>query len=110
MEDALAIRKGCVWGGQFTAGVPVRRRCRVVDDVNTVLGARGTGVRPTDPARALAGPDALAGYVETASALKQEVRGRYKAAVARGNVAALSKLTPLLRLLDMTELGVRLYL
>ena len=94
LEDALAIQKGC-GGGRFTAGAPVRRRRRAVANVNAVLGARLAGVRQRR---------------ETAAALKREVRGRYEAAVARGNEAALSELTPLLRLLDMTELDVRLYL
>ena len=44
------------------------------------------------------------------AALKWEVRGQYEAAIAHGNVAVLSELTPLLRLLDMTKLGVGLYL
>ena len=46
----------------------------------------------------------------TAAALKREVRGQYEVAVARGDVAVLSELTLLLRLLDMTKLGLRLCL
>ena len=84
-------------GGAGLGGRPDHQEglCRAVANVNAVLGARLAGVRQRR---------------ETAAALKREVRGRYEAAVARGNVAALSELTLLLWLLDMTELGMRLYL
>ena len=79
-------------------------------NVNAILGGRGGSPPATDRARALAGPDALAGHAATAAALKRVVRGGCEAAVARNDVAALSEPTPLIRLLDMTKLGVRLCL
>ena len=83
---------------------------RAVADVNAVLKERGGSLIATDHTWALDGPDTLVCHTATAAALKREVLEWYKAAVARDDLVGLSELTPLLWLLNMDELGVRLYL
>jgi len=113
VESALAIREGTSRGGDSLLGRRYADAARAVSDVNAILDGRGGGAGggpATDRARELAGSDALGAHARTAEVLRRAIGERYEAAVQNGDVAGLSELTPLLGMLDMAEMGVRLYL
>ena len=58
----------------------------------------------------MAGREAMEAHARTTEVLRGAIRERYEGAVAAGDVAGLSELTPLLGMLGMEELGVKLYL
>jgi hypothetical protein len=113
VENALAIREGTSRGGDSLLGRRYADAARAVSDVNAILDGRGGGAGggpATDRARELAGSDALGAHARTAEVLRRAIGERFEAAVQNGDVAGLSELTPLLGMLDMAEMGVRLYL
>jgi len=110
LEHALQIREGCVRGGDSLMGRRYGDAARAVKDVNGILEGRAGGGRASERARELAGGDALAAHAKTVEVLKRAIGERYETAVQNGDVAGLSELTPLLGMLDMEELGVKLYL
>ena len=109
---ALAIREGCARGSASLSGRRHADAARAVADVESVLGGRrGTGTAgATDRAVEMAGREAMEAHARTTEVLRGAIRERYEGAVAAGDVAGLSELTPLLGMLGMEELGVKLYL
>lgn len=77
---------------------------RAVADVTSILN------ECSQNAVQLAGEEALEAHSKTKEVTKRAIGERYETAVANGDVVQLSELTPLLQMLDMAELGVRLYL
>ena len=77
---------------------------RAVADVTAILKECST------TAMQLAVEEALEAHSKTKDVTKRAIGERYEIAVANGDVVQLSELTPLLQMLDMAELGVRLYL
>ncbi|KAL7536864.1 hypothetical protein ACHAXR_007442 [Thalassiosira sp. AJA248-18] len=123
LEHALAIREGCVRGGDSLMGRRYPDAARAVADVNAILeGSNNGGGRQqqqqhhhgsnkaSERAKQLAGNDALSAHAKTVEVLKRAISERYETAVQNGDVSGLSELTPLLGMLDMAELGVKLYL
>lgn len=121
IEHALTIRECTLRGTHSLLGRRYGDAARAVYDVNSILhgkggssssgiGGIGTGIPATDRAKDLAGSDTLAAHVQTTTVLRRAIEERYEASVVNGDIAGLSELTPLLGMLDMTELGVRLYL
>ena len=114
IEHALSIREGCVRGGDSLMGRRYADAARAVADVNGILNGKNKnsqyGVKATERAIELAGPEALAAHTKTVEVLKRAIGERYESSVQNGDVAGLSELTPLLGMLDMAELGVKLYL
>jgi len=112
LEHGLQIREGCVRGGDSLMGRRYADAARAVADVNAILDGKGAyvGKKATGRARELAGVEALAAHERTTEVLKRAIGERYEAAVRNGDVSGLSELTPLLGMLDMAELGVKLYL
>lgn len=104
IDHALRIREGCQRGGDSLMGRRYGDAARAVSDVNTILK------ECTMDALQLAGAEALEAHTKTKEVTKRAIGERYESAVANGDVVQLSELTPLLQMLDMTELGVRLYL
>jgi len=104
IDHALRIREGCQRGGDSLMGRRYGDAARAVSDVNAILK------ECTMDALQLAGEEALEAHSKTKEVTKRAIGERYESAVANGDVVQLSELTPLLRMLDMTELGVRLYL
>ena len=111
VAHALAIRDGCARGAASLSGRRHGDAARAVADVDAVLrGSAGSGPGATERAVGLAGREAMGAHARTTEVLRGAVRERYEGAVAGGDVAGLSELTPLLQLLGMEELGVKLYL
>jgi len=109
IEHALSIREGCTRGGDSLMGRRYADAARAVADVNSILN--GTkGQKATEHAIELAGPEALAAHTKTVDVLKRAIAERLESAVQNSDVSGLSELTPLLGMLDMAELGVKLYL
>lgn len=104
IDHALRIREGCQRGGDSLMGRRYADAARAVSDVNLILK------ECTKNALQLAGDEALEAHSKTKEVTKRAIGERYETAVAHGDVAQLSELTPLLGMLDMGELGVRLYL
>lgn len=110
IECALRIREGCARGGDSLMGRRYGDAARAVRDVNDVLYGRNNGGGCSERAKELAGEEALQSHARTVEVLRRAVGERYETAVQNGDVAGLSELTPLLGMLDMAQLGVRLYL
>ena len=111
VAHALAIREGCARGAASLSGRRHGDAARAVADVDAVLrGSAGSGPGASGRAVAMAGREAMGAHARTTEVLRGAVRERYEGAVAGGDVAGLSELTPLLHLLGMEELGVKLYL
>lgn len=104
IEHALRIREGCQRGGDSLMGRRYGDAARAVADVTAILKECST------TAMQLAGEEALEAHSKTKDVTKRAIGERYEIAVANGDVVQLSELTPLLQMLDMAELGVRLYL
>ena len=104
IDHALRIREGCQRGGDSLMGRRYADAARAVADVNAILK------ECTSNALELAGGEALEAHSKTTEVTKRAIGERYESAVANGDVVQLSELTPLLQMLDMAELGVRLYL
>mmetsp|Transcript_25352 Transcript_25352/g.38939 ORF Transcript_25352/g.38939 Transcript_25352/m.38939 type:complete len:1017 (-) Transcript_25352:72-3122(-) len=104
IDHALRIREGCQRGGDSLMGRRYGDAARAVADVNSILKECSMN------ALQLAGEEALEAHSKTKEVTKRAIGERYETAVANGDVVQLSELTPLLQMLDMAELGVRLYL
>ena len=110
VEDALSIREGTTRGSDSLMGRRYADAARAVSDVNAILVGCTTRGPATENARELAGGDVLLAHGRTSEVLRNAIGERFEASVRQGDVAGLSELTPLLGMLDMAELGVRLYL
>ena len=104
IDHALRIREGCQRGGDSLMGRRYADAARAVADVTSILN------ECSQNAVQLAGEEALEAHSKTKEVTKRAIGERYETAVANGDVVQLSELTPLLQMLDMAELGVRLYL
>lgn len=104
IDHALRIREGCQRGGDSLMGRRYGDAARAVADVTAILK------ECSKEAEELAGEEALEAHLKTKDVTKRAIGERYEIAVANGDVVQLSELTPLLQMLDMAELGVRLYL
>ncbi len=104
IDHALRIREGCQRGGDSLMGRRYADAARAVADVTAIL------TECSKNAVQLAGEEALEAHAKTKEVTKRAIGERYETAVANGDVVRLSELTPLLQMLDMAELGVRLYL
>ena len=110
LEHALDIREGCMRGGDSLMGRRYADAARAVADVNAILDGKTNGTHASERAKELAGADALNAHAQTVEVLKRAIGERYEISVQNGDVAGLSELTPLLGILDMADLGVKLYL
>jgi hypothetical protein len=110
IEDALSIREGTIRGSDSLMGRRYADAARAVSDVNAILDGGPTRGPATECAKDLAGRDVLIAHGRTSEVLRNAIGERFEASVRQGDVVGLSELTPLLGMLDMAELGVRLYL
>jgi len=118
IEHALAIREGTTRSSDSLLGRRYADAARAVADVNAILTGKhsssssggGGGLPASERAKVLAGPDVLTTHATTTEILRRVIGEKYEASVKSGDVVGLSELTPLLGMLDMSELGVRLYL
>lgn len=118
IEHALAIREGTTRSSYSLLGQRYADAARAVADVNAILTGKqatsssggGGGVPASERAKVVAGTDVLATHATTTEILRRVIGEKYEASVKAGDVVGLSELTPLLGMLDMSELGVRLYL
>ena len=113
IEHALSIREGCIRSSDSLMGRRYADAAQAVSDVNSILNGTNTksyGCKATQRALDLAGVEAINAHNKTVEVLKRAIGERYENAVQNGDVVGLSELTPLLGMLDMAELGVKLYL
>jgi hypothetical protein len=106
-EDiALALRvRSCV--EQAVNGMNGRRYADAasgVQSVNSILSSSSQRVRD------IAGASVIQTHLRTEEILKRGIGVAYESAVQHGDLASLSELTPLLGMVDMADLGVKLYL
>jgi hypothetical protein len=106
---ALRIREGVEKASSAMNGRRYGDAASAVRDVNSILHP-ATGVDCSARAKELAGEGTLKTHERTVEILKRGISVAYESAVQHSDLASLSELTPLLGMVDMADLGVRLYL
>ncbi|KAL3780916.1 hypothetical protein HJC23_009122 [Cyclotella cryptica] len=109
---ALRIRDGVERASNAMNGKRYAEAAAAVRDVNAILrgsqAASGEGCSAR--AKELAGESTLQTHERTVDILKRGISVAYESAVQHYDLAGMSELTPLLGMVDMADMGVRLYL
>lgn len=102
IEAALLLRQ---YAAAASEALETRRYS---DAANAVRDYRS--VDASENAMTLAGPQTIRAYNNAREALQRDVLERYEAAVKSEDIEAISDLTPLVSVLQLTEKGVEMYL
>jgi len=108
MATALHLRGCANRGSQALAAQNYRTAAEAVCEYRRLLST--TKPRTSQTALLIAGDYTIQTHERTRQVMKQTILERYEAAVAKGDLAALSDLTPILGLLEMADQGVGMYL